>query len=63
MQKVDRRRLTLKSEKSTCYPILKIQSQQKDLKGKRFGDIKKAGLIGIADRWVLVQVKKNISTV
>ena len=51
-QNVDSCRLT---PNLTCYPILKIQSREntrKDLK------ISKTGM---ADRWVLVQVKKSIS--
>ena len=50
-QNVDSRRLTPKSAKLTCYPILKNQSRQntgKDLK------ISKTGM---ADKWVLVQAK------
>ena len=38
--------------KLTCYPILKIQSREN--KGKDL----KISKIGMADRWVLVQVKK-----
>ena len=51
-QNVDSCRLT---PNLTCYPILKIQSREntrKDLK------ISKTGM---ADRWVLVQVKKSIN--
>ena len=52
-QNVDSRRLAAKSAKLTCYLILKIQSREnkrKDLKISKTGK---------ADRWVLVQVKKN----
>ena len=56
-QNVESRRLTPKSAKLTCYPILKIHSREntrKDLK------ISKTGTV---DKWVLGQVKKYISTV
>ena len=56
MQNVDSRRFTPKSAKLICYPLIKIQSREntgKDLK------ISKTGM---ADRWVLVQANKNIST-
>ena len=56
MQNVDSRRFTPKSANLMCYPLIKIQSREntgKDLK------ISKTGM---ADRWVLVQAKKNIST-
>ena len=54
-QNVDSRRLTPNSAKLTRYQILKIQSREntgKDLK------ISKTGM---ADRWVLVQVKQYIN--
>ena len=57
MQNVDSRRLTPKSAKLMCYPLIKIQSREntgKDLK------ISKTGM---ADRWDLVQEKKTILTV
>ena len=52
MQNVDSRRLTPKSAKLTCYPILEIQSREN--MGKKLEDIK----TNMPDRWVLVQVKK-----
>ena len=54
-QNVDSRRLTPNSAKLTRYQILKIQSREntgKDLK------ISKTGM---ADRWVLLQVKQYIN--
>ena len=52
MQNFDSRRLTPKSAKLKCYPILKIRSREnmgKDL------EISKTGM---ADSWVLVQRTK-----
>ena len=54
MQSVDNCRLTRKSAKSTCYPILKIQSQEN--KGKDL----KISKTCMADRRVPIQVKKYI---
>ena len=42
-----------KSAKLKCYPILKFQSINT---GKDFKISKKTGLIGMAHRWILVQV-------
>ena len=56
-QNVDSRRLTPKSTKLTCYPILKIQSRENT------GKYLKISKTGMTDRWVLVQVKKYISVV
>ena len=53
-QNVDSFRLAPKSPKLTCYPMLKFQSREntgKDL------EISKTGM---ADRWVFMQVKKEI---
>ena len=51
-QNVDSLRVTSKSTKLTCYPILKIQS------GENMGKDLKISKTGMADRWVLVQVTK-----
>ena len=56
-QNVDSRRLTPKSTKLTCYPILKIQSRENT------GKYLKISKTDMTDRWVLVQVKKYISVV
>ena len=50
-QNVDSRRLTPKSAKSTFYLILKIHSRENT------GKFLKISKTGMADRWVLVQVK------
>ena len=54
MESVGSRRLTPKSEKSACYPILRIQSRE------NMGEDLKISKTDMADRWVLVQVKKYI---
>ena len=50
-QNIDSRRLTPKSAKSTFYLILKIHSREST------GKFLKISKTGMADRWVLVQVK------
>ena len=57
MQNVDSRRLTPKSAKLMCYPLIKIQSRENT--GKEL----KISKTGMADRWDLVQEKKTILTV
>ena len=52
MQNVDSRRLTPKSAKLMCYPLIKIQSRE------NMGKDLKISKTGMADRWDLVQEKK-----
>ena len=52
MQNVDSRRLTPKSAKLMCYPLIKIQSRE------NMGKDLKISKTGMADRWDLVQEKR-----